>query len=99
MPVAAASASEVTNQPMDAEPNGYTDPFWSNAGAGFRDVSGRVTALAVDGARLLRRHCRRRRLALDRRGAHWAPDLDNQPTLSIGALYVAPDHSVVGRHR
>jgi len=49
MPVASVQLSEITNQPMNAEPAGYDDPFWSNAGAGFRDVSGRATSLAVDG--------------------------------------------------
>jgi hypothetical protein len=36
----------VTTQPFNAEPADYTDPFWSNIGAGFSLVGGRTTALA-----------------------------------------------------
>jgi len=49
MPRAHASATEVTNTPYNAEPPGYTDPVWSNAGAGFQIAAGRMTALAADG--------------------------------------------------
>ena len=49
LPIASGRTSEITNQPMNAEPSGYDDPYWSNAGAGFGLVSGRTTALAVDG--------------------------------------------------
>ncbi len=43
---------EFTNQPYQAEPTNYTDPFWGNEGAGFSLVGGRTTALvaAPDGA-------------------------------------------------
>ena len=39
MPAANVGVSELTTQPLDAEPAGYNDPVWSNAGAGFRDWS------------------------------------------------------------
>jgi hypothetical protein len=82
---------EFTTQAYNAQPSGYTDPFWSNAGAGFSLVGGRVTALvttrdgawfagAADGG-VWRSHDQ---------GQHWTPVFDNMPTLSIGALAVDP---------
>jgi hypothetical protein len=94
MPTINATVSEVTNQPMDAEPNGYTDPFWSNAGAGFRDVSGRVTGLAVDGARYYVGTADGGVWRSINGGQIWRPVWQALPTQSIGAVYVAPDHSV-----
>src|SRR3984957_15102238 len=43
---------QFTTQPYNGQPSNYTDPFWSNVGAGFSLVGGRVTALATtpDGA-------------------------------------------------
>jgi len=43
---------QFTNQAYNGQPANYTDPFWSNVGAGFSLVGGRVTALATtpDGA-------------------------------------------------
>ena len=94
MPTINSSVSEVTNQPMDLEPNGYTDPFWSNAGAGFRDVSGRVTALAVDGARYYVGTADGGVWRSINGGSIWRPVWTALPTQSIGAVFVAPDHSV-----
>ena len=43
---------QYTTQAYSGQPVHYTDPFWSNVGAGFSLVGGRVTALATtpDGA-------------------------------------------------
>ena len=82
---------EFTTQPYNAQPPDYTDPFWSNAGAGFSLVGGRTTALAqtpdgtwyagsADGG-VWSSHDR---------GGHWTPLSDFQPTLSVGALAVDP---------
>ena len=84
---------DVTTQPYNAEPAGYTDPFWSNVGAGFSLVGGRITALvqalrtapgiagAADGG-VWR--------STDQ-GADLASDLRLPcPDLSIGALAVDP---------
>jgi sugar lactone lactonase YvrE len=82
---------EFTNQPYNAQPSDYTDPFWGNEGAGFANVGGRITALtttpdgawfagAADGGVWRSRD----------QGQHWTPVFDNMPTLSIGALAVDP---------
>jgi hypothetical protein len=82
---------EFTTAPYNAEPSNYTDPFWSNIGAGFSLVGGRVTALATtangdwfagtaDGG-VWR--------SADQ-GQHWTPVFDSMPSLSIGALAVDP---------
>src|SRR5262249_16618800 len=47
LPVAGGTWQEFTNRPYNAQPSNYTDPFWSNAGAGFSIVGGRTTALAT----------------------------------------------------
>ena len=94
LPAARGRLTEVTNQPLDAEPAGYADPVWSNAGAGFRDVSGRSTALAVDGDTYYVGTADGGVWKSTDRGQHWKSIWDGQPTLSIGALLVTPDHAL-----
>ncbi len=94
MPVASARLTEITDQPLDAEPAGYTDPYWSNDGAGFRDVSGRTTALAVDGNTYYAGTADGGVWKSTNGGKSWHSIWDNQPTLSIGALLVTPDHAL-----
>ncbi|HET6875587.1 MAG TPA: hypothetical protein VFH70_12450, partial [Acidimicrobiales bacterium] len=85
------SWTPVTNQPYNATPPGYTDPYWSNVGSGFGIVGGRTTALSTgplgdwyagtaDGG-VWR--------SADQ-GGHWTPVFDTQSSLSIGALAVDP---------
>jgi hypothetical protein len=82
---------EFTRVPYNAEPSNYTDPFWSNIGAGFSIVGGRVTALvttahggwfagAADGGVW----------RSNDQGQNWTPVFDSMPTLSIGALAADP---------
>ncbi len=82
---------DVTTQPYNAEPAGYTDPIWSNAGAGWSLVGGRTTALvqAPDGSWYAG--------AADggvwrstNQGSTWYPIFDFMPSLSIGALAADP---------
>jgi hypothetical protein len=94
LPVATGHLTENTQQPLDAEPAGYTDPFWSNLGSGFRDVSGRVTALAVDGDTYYTGTADGGVWKSTNRGLTWRSIWDRQPTLSIGALLVTPDHAL-----
>jgi len=94
MPTASVRLSEVTGQPMNAEPAGYTDPVWSNDGAGFRDVSGRATALATDGNIYYVGTADGGVWKSTDAGRHWRSIWDNMPTLSIGALLVTPDHAL-----
>ncbi len=86
--------SEVTNQPYDAEPDGYTDPAWSNDGAGFQDVSGRATALAVDGRTYYAGTADGGVWRSEDSGRHWRSIWDDQDSLSIGALLVTSDHAL-----
>jgi hypothetical protein len=91
LPQTGGNWQEFTNQPYQAEPSNYTDPFWGNEGAGFSLVGGRTTALATapdgtwfagtaDGG-VWRSHDQ---------GQHWTPVFDSMPTLSIGALAIDP---------
>jgi sugar lactone lactonase YvrE len=91
LPTQGSSWQEFTTAPFNAQPSDYTDPFWSNAGAGFSLVGGRTTALAqtadgtwfagtADGGVWRSRD----------EGRHWTPLFDAMPTLSIGALAVDP---------
>ena len=47
LPQVGSRWQEFTNEPYNAQPANYTDPFWSNVGAGFSLVGGRTTALAA----------------------------------------------------
>jgi hypothetical protein len=91
LPVTGGPWTEFTTQPYQAEPAGYTDPFWSNAGAGFDLVGGRTTAMTqtpdgswfagtADGGVWRSRN----------RGGTWTPVFDGMPSLSIGAVAVDP---------
>jgi hypothetical protein len=91
LPATTGSWQEFTSKPYNAEPAGYTDPFWSNLGAGFGLVGGRTTALATtpdgtwfagtaDGGVWRSTN----------QGASWKPVFDGMPSLSIGALAVDP---------
>jgi len=90
------SWQEFTSQPFNAQPDGYTDPFWSNAGAGWSLVGGRVTALvaAPDSAWFAGTADGGVWRSYDR-GQHWTAVFDNMPTLSIGALAVDPANGSV----
>jgi len=87
---------EFTSQPYNAQPAGYTDPFWSNAGAGWSLVGGRITALvsAPDGAWLAGTADGGVWRSYDQ-GQHWTPVFDHMPTMSIGALAVDPANGSV----
>jgi sugar lactone lactonase YvrE len=82
---------EVTNKPYNAQPANYTDPFWSNIGAGFSIVGGRITALATtpDGAWFAGAADGGVWRSFDQ-GQHWRPVFDGKPSLSVGALAVDP---------
>lgn len=80
--------------PYQAEPAGFTDPVWSNAGAGFDIVGGRATALAQDGKELYAATAGSGVWVSHDKGGAWTPLSDDQPSLSTGALTVTPDHAV-----
>lgn len=94
MPRARVHLREVTHQPLQAEPKGYTDPYWSNAGAGFGLVSGRVTGLAVDGRTMYAGAADGGVWKSVNAGRTWRSVWDDQASLSIGAVTLGPGHAV-----
>lgn len=94
MPSSAAVVHEVTTMPMQADPAGYTDPYWSNAGSGFGLVSGRVTALAVDGSTTYAGAADGGMWRSTDNGRSWSPLWQNAPSLSIGAATVDRSHAL-----
>jgi photosystem II stability/assembly factor-like uncharacterized protein len=95
LPVVGSNWTQLSTGSDNAQPNGYTDPVWSNAGAGFRDVSGRATALAADGSTIYAGFADGGVWKTTDGGQHWTPIFDKGPTLSIGSLAVNPaDHSL-----
>jgi hypothetical protein len=94
LPASGSAWSELTTQPYNAEPAGYTDPVESNAGAGFGLVSGRMTALAVDGSYVYGGAADGGVWRSTDKGKHWTPLTDSAVTLSVGALAVTPDHAL-----
>jgi hypothetical protein len=101
LPVSGGSWQEFTNKAYNAQPSDYTDPFWSNIGAGFSLVGGRTTALvtAPDGTWFAGTADGGVWRSADQ-GQHWTPVFDGMPTLSIGSLAIDPvDGSPVGRDR
>src|SRR5689334_11897051 len=86
---------EVTNQPYNSDAVGYRDPVWSNSSGGARLVTGRMTALVVDGKALYAGAADGGVWRSTDGGAHWKPVFTQQNNLSIGAIAVNPaDHSV-----
>ena len=95
LPVVGGSWNQLTTTPDNAQPRGFDDPIWSNAGAGFSNVSGRVTALATDGSDIYLGAAGGGVWRSTNGGTTWSPVDDQLGTLSIGALAVNPtDHSV-----
>jgi hypothetical protein len=91
LPTTGGAWQEFTNRPYNAQPSNYTDPFWSNVGAGFSIVGGRTTALATtpDGTWFAGTADGGVWRSTDQ-GQNWTPLTDSMPTLSTGAMAVDP---------
>ena len=91
LPATSGTWQEFTNKPYNAEPAGFTDPFWSNLGAGFSIVGGRTTALAATPAGTwIAGTADGGVWRSTDQGANWKPVFDGMPSLSIGAVAVDP---------
>ncbi|HWE56561.1 MAG TPA: sialidase family protein [Acidimicrobiales bacterium] len=91
LPVKGSAWQEVTNEPYQANPSNYTDPFWSNVGSGFDIVGGRTTALVQtpDGKWFAGTADGGVWRSSDH-GAHWTAVFDSMPTLAIGSMAIDP---------
>ena len=95
LPLVGGAWSEVTSKPYDSDAQGYRDPVFSNSGGGAGLVSGRMSALAIDGATVWAGAADGGVWKSTDGGAHWTATFDGQSSLSVGAIAVnAADHSV-----
>ena len=95
LPVSGRSWREITDIPYQTDTDNYRDPFWSNSGAGFGLVSGRMTALDTDGASVYAGAADGGVWKSTDRGAHWTTLFQQEDRIAIGALKVNPaDHSI-----
>jgi hypothetical protein len=92
LPTFGGAWTEVTTKNYDSDDPDYRDPVWSNSGGGSGLVSGRVTALAVDGSKLYAGTADGG--VWKRSSGNWTPLLDDSPTLSIGAVAVDSNHGL-----
>jgi hypothetical protein len=95
LPVFGGSWTELTTIPFQNDNSDYRDPVWSNSFAGWRLVTGRATALAVDRGTIYAGFAAGGVWKSTNGGQTWQPLFDSAPSLSIGALAVNPDdHSL-----
>ncbi len=98
LPVVGGPWSEVTTKPYNADDLNFADPVISNSGGGGPGpgwVTGRMTALALDGDTVFAGGADGGVWRSTDGGDHWTPLTDFLPTTSIGSLAVNPaDHSV-----
>ncbi len=85
---------QLTTQPYQATPKGYTDPYWSNVGSGFGLVGGRMTAVVVDGNTTYAGAADGGLWRTTNGGTSWTPLSEKLPSLSTGALLIGPGHSL-----
>lgn len=93
--VAGGSWREVTTKPYNADDPNYRDPYISNSGGGWGLVTGRMSAIATDGARVYVGGADGGVWRSTDGGGHFRPLTDGLPSTSTGALAVnRADHSV-----
>jgi hypothetical protein len=82
--------TERTTTPYQNDHPSYRDPVWSNSGAGWGRVAGRIQALAVRGDTLYAGAADGGVWKSVDGGAHWKPRADDLPSLSSGSLAIDP---------
>ncbi|HEY6957951.1 MAG TPA: glycosyl hydrolase [Candidatus Limnocylindria bacterium] len=95
LPVTGGTWSEVTSQPYDSDAHGYRDPTFSNSGGGSGLVSGRMTALAIQGSTVWAGGADGGVWKSTDGGTSWTPTFDSMPGLSVGAISVDPANDSV----
>ncbi|MCC9306059.1 glycosyl hydrolase [Kitasatospora sp. RB6PN24] len=95
LPFRGGTWSEVTSGSANSETPGYADPNFSDYGSGWGLVTGRASALATDGPWVYAGFADGGVWRSNDAGKTWTPEFQNQPTESIGSLWVNPaDHSL-----
>ena len=95
LPLVGGNWNEITDLPYDSDDPNYRDPVISNSGGGSGIVTGRMSAIAIDGARVYVGAADGGVWRSTDGGDTWTPLTDDLPTTSTGALAVNPDdHSV-----
>jgi hypothetical protein len=90
LPVTGGAWDEVTDLPTQNDDPRYADPIWSNTGAGWFLVGGRMTALETIGGALYAGAAEGGVWKSTDRGGHWVPWYDGLPRLAVGSLAVNP---------
>ena len=87
--------SEVTKYQYDSDAQGFRDPTFSNSGGGAGLVTGRMTALAVQGSTVWAGAADGGVWKSTNGGTTWTSTFDTQRSLSVGAIAVDPATSMV----
>ncbi len=90
LPIVGGAWSEVTNKKYNSDDPGYRDPVFSNSGGGAGLVTGRMTALAIQGGTVWAGAADGGVWKSTDGGATWTPTFDAQASLSVGAISVDP---------
>ena len=94
LPVVGGSWAQLQDRPYDNDDHDYRDPVISNSGAGWGDVSGRMTGLAVmpNGTEAYAGAAGGGVWKTTNRGATWTPVFDQvAASLAVGSIAINPD--------
>jgi photosystem II stability/assembly factor-like uncharacterized protein len=95
LPSVGGSWKELTDGTYQNDSPHYRDPVWSNSGAGWFLVSGRMTAMAASHGTIWAGGADGGVWRSTDQGRHWTSYSRGLPRLSVGSLAVDPnDHSV-----
>ncbi len=81
---------EITDLPTNNDDPNYADPFWSNVGAGWFQIAGRISALASTHGTMWAGAADGGVWRSTDRGGHWTPWSNGLPRLAVGSLAVNP---------
>src|SRR5258706_11081080 len=90
LPIVGGAWREAPNKKSNPDEPGYRDPVFSNSGGGAGLVTGRMTALAIQGGTVWAGAADGGVWKSTDGGANWTPTFDAQASLSVGAISVDP---------